>query len=123
VTELHHLAKTHDPELLDQVLYAWKAIQISPIDPLALLHWPIDELTLEESILDLRVEVGRKGVTISLVVLLLTSLLVLLGVFPGIVCLGTIFQVDWTDPFLILIIIVIHLEFIERGVLSLKPIH
>jgi len=101
--------KTHDPELLDQVLDAWKAIQISPIDPLALLHWPTDELTPEELILHLRVEVGRKGVIVPLVVLLLTSLPVLLGVFLGIVHLGMIFQVDWTDPFLlILIIIVIH---------------
>ena len=118
VAELHHLAKTHDPELLDQVLDAWKAIQISPIDPLALLHWPTDELTPEELILHLRVEVGRKGVIVPLVVLLLTSLPVLLGVFLGIVHLGMIFQVDWTDPFfLVLIIVVLHLEFVKQGVL------
>ena len=115
--------KTHDPELLDQVLDAWKAIQISPIDPLALLHWPIDELTPEESILDLRVEVGRQGVTGSLVVLLLASLPVLLGVLPRIIRLGTSFQANWTNPFfLVLILIVMHFEFVEWGVLPLGPI-
>ena len=57
----------------------------------------------------LRVEVGRKGVIVPLVVLLLTSLPVLLGVFLGIVRLSMILQMDWMDPFLlILIIIVIH---------------
>ena len=62
--------KTHDPELSDQVLNAWEAIQVGLVDPLTLLHWPADEITPEELILDLGVEVGRKGVTVPLVVLL-----------------------------------------------------
>jgi hypothetical protein len=120
VTELHHLMKIHDPELLDQVLDAWEAIQIGPIDPLTLLHWLADELTPEDPILDLGVEVGRKGVTIPLVVLLFTNLLIFLCALPRIVPLGMIFQADWMDPFfLVLIITVVHLEFIEWGVLPL----
>ena len=114
MTELHHLMKTHDLELLDQVLDVWEAIQIVLVDPLTPLYWPADELTLEEPILDLGVEVGRKGVTIPLVVLLFKRLLVFLGSLPIIVPLGTTFQVDWMDPFfLILIIVVIHLEFFK----------
>ena len=53
VPKLHHLVKTHDPKLLDQVLDAWEVIQIGLVDPLTLLHWPVDELTQEELILDL----------------------------------------------------------------------
>ena len=53
VTKLHHLMKTHDLKLLDQVLNAWEAMQIGLVDPLTLLHWPTDELTQEELILDL----------------------------------------------------------------------
>jgi hypothetical protein len=66
------------------------------------------------------VEVGRKGVTIPLVVLLFTNLLIFLCALPRIVPLGMIFQADWMDPFfLVLIITVVHLEFIEWGVLPL----
>ena len=60
----------------------WEAIQIGPVDPLTLLHWPADEITLEELILDLGVEVGRKCVTVPLVVLLFASLVVFLGALP-----------------------------------------
>ena len=71
--------KTHDPELSDQVLNAWEAIQVGLVDPLTLLHWPTDEPTPKELKLDLRVEVGRQGVTIPLVVLLVASLSIFLG--------------------------------------------
>ena len=55
--------------------------------------------------------------------LLLASLLVLLGVLPRIIHLGTSFQVNQTNPFfLIFILAVIHFEFNEQGVLPLGPI-
>ena len=57
VPELHHLVKTHDPKLLDQVLDAWEVIQIGLVDPLTLLHWPIDELTPEQLVRNLGMEV------------------------------------------------------------------
>jgi hypothetical protein len=53
-------------------------------------------------------------------VLLFASLLIFLSALPRIVPLGMIFQADWMDPFfLVLIITVIHLKFVERGVLPL----
>ena len=49
--ELHHLAKAHASEMLDQVLDVWEFFQISLVDPSALLHRPINEFTPKEFVL------------------------------------------------------------------------
>ena len=66
-------------------------------------------------------EVGRKGVTLPLVALLSAILLVLDGALLGIVNLGSISQMNGTNPiFIMLIITKVDLNLIKRRSLSLR---
>ena len=65
VPELHHLAKTHAPKTLNQVIDAWEFFQIGSVDPLTLLHRPIDEFAPKELVLHGRMEVSVESVALS----------------------------------------------------------
>ena len=69
-------------------------------------------------------EVGRKGVALSLVALLAAILLVLYDALPRIVNLGSISQADGMNPiFLVLIITEVDLDLIKRRSFSLKSFY
>ena len=66
-------------------------------------------------------EVGRKGVALSLVALLAAILLVLYDALPRIVNLGSISQADGMNPiFLMLVITEVNLDLVERRSLLLR---
>jgi hypothetical protein len=88
--EPHHSAKSHELKFLDQVSNTRETLQISPANPLTLLHKPLDEFTPEEPVLHPRMEVSIESITIKMIAPFIALLLKLGSALASVVYLGLI---------------------------------